>query len=154
MPNHRWGTSHLHLAGAYFTLCQFLRTHWNYAELQNTRGSHDAFFTATTQHKIQHFTLWLSCVAPCNDAPVYLEQNSNRPGNTGLEHKIEMYVFQSYFRKSKHCTGQMVVCIQYLRNVLHLKKSRTHQSSPTLNVFKLFVKPCMLLGLTFCRKSM
>lgn len=72
------------------------------------------------KHKIQCFTLWLSCVAPCNDAPVYLEQNSNRPGNTGLEHNIEMYVFQSYFRESKHCPGTKVgVCIQYLRNVLY-----------------------------------
>lgn len=32
-------------------------------------------------------TLWLSCVAPCKEAPVYLEQNSNSPGNTGLEQK-------------------------------------------------------------------
>lgn len=31
-------------------------------------------------------TLWLSCVAPCKEAPVYLEQNSKRPGNTGLKH--------------------------------------------------------------------
>lgn len=30
------------------------------------------------------FTLWFSCVAPCKEAPVYLEQNSKRPGNTGL----------------------------------------------------------------------
>lgn len=35
-------------------------------------------------------TLWLSCVAPCKEAPVYLEQNSNSPGNTGLKQKTQV----------------------------------------------------------------
>lgn len=32
-------------------------------------------------------TLWFNCMAPCSEAPVYLEQNSNNPGNTGLQNK-------------------------------------------------------------------
>lgn len=42
-------------------------------------------------------TLWLSCVAPCKEAPVYLEQNSKRPGNTGLKQKQRDKRFKLWF---------------------------------------------------------
>lgn len=42
------------------------------------------FVLITVWFCAQHQTLWFNWVAPCKDAPVYLEQNSNRPGKTGL----------------------------------------------------------------------
>lgn len=64
-------------------------------------------------------TLWLSCVAPCKEAPVYLEQNSNRPGNTGLKQgqKYIVFNFVTPQNKNKKITDKHSPVVSHIKRV-------------------------------------
>lgn len=62
-------------------------------------------------------------MAPCKDAPVYLEQNSNSPGNTGLKQRHKSFCF---FPRRVY-TSKIVVVNLYAC-------MRAHEMSQNMNV--------------------
>lgn len=53
---------------------------------------------AHTTFRYDRLTLLLSFTAPSSDAPVYLEQKSNKPSKTGLKERKETFIDSTYIR--------------------------------------------------------
>lgn len=72
-------------------------------------------------------TLWLSCVAPCKEAPVYLEQNSKRPGKTGLNTRkgqlARIRAIHYTTLKEKHEMNSFLPVVSYVKCVEALSEA-------------------------------
>ena len=108
-------------------------------------------------------TSLFNLIALSRDAPVYIEQKSKMPSNTGLKWEWHYTYFKSkwimMFNKwhifiQWHMFIQRPSITERTSSKICNCNAATYQSSPTLKTPKLLVKFCMFCGLILWRKSM